>query len=157
MAIDEVRAFFRERGMEGRILELNETTATVALAAEALGCAEARIAKTLAFDVKGKTVLIVAAGDARIDNARFKAAFGTKAKMIPAADTERRTGHAPGGVCPFAVAEDAEVKLDTSLRRFNSVFPACGSANSAIELTIDELAELTAPAEWISACRIPGE
>lgn len=154
MAIAEVRAFLAGKGMADRILEMNETTATVALAAKALGCEAARIAKTLAFDVKGRTVLIVAAGDARVDNARFKATFGTKAKMIPAAETEERTGHAPGGVCPFAVSPQAEVWLDKSLQRFESVFPACGSANSAIELTAEELEELAAPAGWTDVCRI---
>lgn len=155
MSIEAVRACFRPLGLEGRIREFPVSSATVALAAEALGCPECRIAKTLSFAVGDAVVLVVAAGDARIDNAKFKAQFHTKARMLPAQETAARTGHAAGGVCPFAVAAGVRVYLDASLRRFETVFPACGSANSAIEMTLPELERYSASAGWIDVCRLP--
>ena len=153
MAIDKVKAYFRAFGMEQRVQELPVSSATVALAAEALHCAPARIAKTLSFLVEGKPVLIVAAGDARIDNRKYKAQFSAKAKMIPAEDTEALVGHAVGGVCPFAVDEGVTVYLDRSLQRFETVYPACGSANSAIELTIPELEQYSNYRCWVDVCK----
>ena len=154
MSIERVRAFMRERNMEDRILEFDVSSATVALAAEAVGCAPERIAKTLSFLVDGGAVLVVAAGDARVDNPKFKAQFYTKAKMLTPEEVVNLVGHAVGGVCPFAVNEGVRVYLDESLRRFETVFPACGSSNSAIELTLSELEQLSG-GEWIDVCKLP--
>lgn len=154
MSIERVRAFMRERNMEDRILEFDVSSATVALAAEAVGCAPERIAKTLSFLVNGGAVLVVAAGDARVDNPKFKAQFHTKAKMLSPEEVVNLVGHAVGGVCPFAVNEGVKVYLDESLRRFETVFPACGSSNSAIELTLSELEQLSG-GEWIDVCKLP--
>ena len=154
MSIERVRAFMRERNMEDRILEFDVSSATVALAAAAVGCAPERIAKTLSFLVDGGAVLVVAAGDARVDNPKFKAQFHTKAKMLTPEEAVNLVGHAVGGVCPFAVNEGVKVYLDESLRRFETVFPACGSANSAIELTLSELEQLSG-GEWIDVCKLP--
>lgn len=153
MAIDRVREYFKDLGIEERILEFDSSSATVALAAEALGCEEARIAKTLSFKVSNGCVLIVAAGDARIDNSKFKAYFGTKAKMPSGDEVEELCGHAIGGVCPFAVKEGIKAYLDISLTRFKTVFPACGSSNSAIELTIDELRKYSNCLDIIDVCK----
>lgn len=153
MAIEKVRAYFEAFGMEGRILEFSVSSATVELAAAALGCEGARIAKTLSFLAGDHAVLVVAAGDARIDNAKFKGQFETKAKMLAPEQVETMVGHAVGGVCPFAVHESAEVYLDVSLQRFETVFPACGSANSAIELTIPELERYSAFRAWVDVCK----
>lgn len=149
MAIDKVREYFRQYHMEGRIQEFDVSSATVELAAEALHCESCRIAKTLSFLVGGHSVLIVMAGDARIDNAKFKARFQTKAKMLTPEEVEAMVGHVVGGVCPFAVNEGVEVYLDESLKRFETVFPACGSSNSAIELTIEELERYSGSLAWI--------
>lgn len=154
MSIERVRAFMRERNMEDRILEFDVSSATVALAAEAVGCAPERIAKTLSFLVDGGAVLVVAAGDARVDNPKFKAQFHTKAKMLTPEEVVNLVGHAVGGVCPFAVNEGVKVYLDESLRRFETVFPACGSSNSAIGLTLSELEQLSG-GEWIDVCKLP--
>lgn len=123
------------------------------LAAQALGCQPCRIAKSLSFLVEGKAVLVVAAGDARIDNPRYKAQFGTKAKMLSPEEAEMLVGHAVGGVCPFAVNEGVDVYLDVSLKRFETVFPACGSSNSAIELSIPELEKFSGYSGWIDVCK----
>lgn len=153
MSITRVREFFRAFGMEQRVLEFDQSSATVALAAQALGVAEARIAKTLSFRVREDTVLIVMAGDARVDNPKYKARFGAKAKMLAHDEAAALVGHAVGGVCPFAVNDGVQVYLDESLRRFQTVFPACGSANSAIELTIPELEQYAAPVGWVDVCK----
>lgn len=153
MAIDKVRAYFRAQGMEDRVMEFEVSSATVELAAQALSCEPERIAKTLSFRVGEKAVLIVAAGDARIDNPKYKAYFGTKAKMLAHDEAEAVIGHAVGGVCPFAVKEGVEVYLDESLRRFATVFPACGSSNSAIEMTMDELEKHSGCIAWIDVCK----
>ena len=155
MSIDKVREFFRKEGIEERIREFDVSSATVDLAASALGCEPCRIAKTLSFSVNGRPVLIVAAGDAQIDNHKFKETFGTKARMLSADDAVKLIGHAVGGVCPFAVNSGVEVYLDDSLKRFETVFPACGSSNSAIELTIEELEKYSRPQKWTDVCRIP--
>ena len=153
MAIEKVKAYFREYGMEERIQEFDVSSATVELAAKALHCEPQRIAKTLSFMVEDKAVLIVTAGDAKIDNPKYKAKFGKKAKMLSLDEVETLVGHAVGGVCPFAVNEGVIVYLDISLKRFDTVFPACGSSNSAIELTIPELEKYSGYTEWVDVCK----
>ena len=153
MAIDKVKAYFREHGMEERIQEFDVSSATVELAAKALHCEPQRIAKTLSFMVENEAVLIVTAGDAKIDNPKYKAKFGKKAKMLSLDEVEILVGHAVGGVCPFAVNEGVIVYLDISLKRFETVFPACGSSNSAIELTIPDLEKYSGYAEWVDVCK----
>ena len=153
MAIERVKAYFREKGMEERVLEFDVSSATVELAAAALHCEPQRIAKTLSFMVEDHAILIVAAGDAKIDNAKYKAQFGKKAKMLAPEEVETLVGHAIGGVCPFAVNAGVEIYLDVSLKRFETVFPACGSSNSAIELTIEEMEEYSGYAGWIDVCK----
>lgn len=153
MSIERVRAYFRPLGMEGRILEFAESSATVELAAQALHCEPARIAKTLSFATGQGPILIVAAGDAKVDNAKYKAYFKQKAKMLPAQEVEAQIGHTVGGVCPFGINEGVTVYLDESLKRFDTVFPACGSGNSAIELTIPELERYSGYAGWVDVCK----
>ena len=153
MAIEKVKAYFREYGMEEMIQEFDVSSATVELAAKALHCEPQRIAKTLSFMVENEAVLIVTAGDAKIDNPKYKAKFGKKAKMLSLDEVETLVGHAVGGVCPFAVNEGVIVYLDISLKRFETVFPACGSSNSAIELTIPELEKYSGYAEWVDVCK----
>ena len=156
--IERVKRYLQTFGLDGRVRELESSSATVALAAQALGCEPCRIAKTLSFDAGGRPVLVVAAGDAKVDNHKFKEFFGSKAKMLSPAEAEARTGHAVGGVCPFAVNEGVEVYLDLSLRRFATVFPACGSANSAIELSCEELERCADNFRgWADVCRLPAE
>lgn len=153
MSIERVRTYFREQGIEERIRELAASSATVELAAAALGCEPQRIAKTLSFLVDGHAILVVAAGDAKIDNAKYKARFGTKARMLAPQEAEEMVGHAVGGVCPFAVNEGVEIYLDISLKRFATVFPACGSSNSAIELTIPEMEKYSGSGTWVDVCK----
>ena len=153
MSIDRVREYFRKYGMEEKILEFSVSSATVELAAAALGCEGCRIAKTLSFLVDGAPVLVVTAGDARIDNAKFKAFFHTKAKMLTPDEASSLVGHAVGGVCPFAVNEGVKTYLDISLKRFDTVFPACGSSNSAIELTPPDLERYSGSLGWVDVCR----
>ena len=155
MSIEKVRAYFRSVGLEDRIMEFPVSSATVELAAQALGCAPCRIAKTLSFSVAGNPILVVTAGDTKIDNAKYKARFGAKAKMLSADDALTLIGHAVGGVCPFAVNEGVTVYLDESMKRFETVFPACGSSNSAIELTIPELETYSGFTAWIDVCKLP--
>ena len=155
MAIEKVREYFRKFGMEHRIQEFDVSSATVELAAQALSCQPCRIAKTLSFCVDGNPILIVAAGDAKIDNHKYKARFGTKARMLSPDDALTRVGHAVGGVCPFGVNDGVTIYLDLSLKRFDTVFPACGSGNSAIELSIEELEQYSNYTEWVDVCRIP--
>lgn len=153
MSIEKVRAYFDAFGIADRILEFDVSSATVELAALALGVEGKRIAKTLSFLVGDNCVLVVAAGDARIDNAKFKAFFHVKAKMLPHDAVPEYIGHAVGGVCPFAVKDGVAVYLDKSLQRFETVYPACGSSNSAIELTIAELERYSGFSEWVDACK----
>lgn len=153
MAIEKVKEFFGKQGLEDRIQEFDVSSATVELAAEALHCEPCRIAKTLSFMVDGNPILIVAAGDTKIDNPKYKAQFGTKAKMLTPDEVQTMIGHAVGGVCPFAVNDGVTVYLDKSLKRFQTVFPACGSSNSAIELTIEELERFSAYTAWIDVCK----
>ncbi len=154
MPIEKVKEFFRTRGLENKVMEFDVSSATVELAAKALGCEEARIAKTLSFLVEEKPVLIVTAGDVKIDNAKYKSTFHTKAKMLKFEEVEALIGHAVGGVCPFAVNEGVKVYLDESLKRFKTVFPACGSANSAIELSIPDLEKYSASGGWVDVCKL---
>ena len=154
MSIEKVKNYFAQFNMDGKILEFDVSSATVALAAAALGCEEARIAKTLSFEMGEGCILIVCAGDVKIDNPKFKAQFQTKAKMLPHDVVAELTGHAVGGVCPFAVNEGVKVYLDESLKRFETVFPAAGSSNSAIELTIEELEKYAKPTSWIDVCKL---
>jgi len=153
MSIEKVRAYFREYNMEDRVMEFQVSSATVELAAQALHCEPGRIAKTLSFMTGNGPILIVTAGDARIDNARYKARFAAKAKMLTPEEAVALIGHAVGGVCPFAVNEGVAVYLDESLKRFETVFPACGSSNSAIELTIPELETYSRFSEWVDVCK----
>ena len=155
MAIDKVRAYFRQFGMEEKILEFEVSSATVDLAAQAVGVEGARIAKTLSFKVGEEPILIVAAGDAKIDNSKYKHYYHAKAKMLTFEEAVERIGHAPGGVCPFALPDDVKTYLDVSLRRFETVFPAVGSAASAIELTCDELETCCGKnfVEWVDVCK----
>ena len=153
MSIEKVKAYFAALGMEDRVLEFPVSSATVELAAAALGCEPCRIAKTLSFSVGGAPILIVTAGDVKINNAAYKARFSAKAKMLTPDEAVSLIGHAVGGVCPFAVNEGVTVYLDESLRRFETVFPACGSGNSAIELTIPELERYSGYAAWVDVCK----
>lgn len=153
MAIERVREYFAEYNMESRIQEFDVSSATVELAAAALNCEPKRIAKTLSFMVDGRALLVVTAGDAKVDNRKYKDRFGVKAKMLSADEVENLVGHAVGGVCPFGINEGIDVYLDESLKRFNTVFPACGSSNSAIELTIEELEKYSGFKAWVDVCK----
>ena len=154
MSIETCRAYFRALGLEDRIREFDVSSATVELAARAVGCEAARIGKTLSFAVDGGCVLIVCAGDAKIDNSKYKAQFHCKATMLTPDQVLEYTGHAVGGVCPFAIEHPGVTAyLDVSLRRFDTVFPAAGSDSSAVELTCDELARCAHSAGWIDVCK----
>jgi len=154
MSIERVKEYFSRWNIQDRILEFDESSATVELAAKAVGCEPERIAKTLSFQVRDKYILIVTAGDTRIDNAKFKNQFQTKARMLNPDEVEQIIGHKVGGVCPFGINEGITVYLDVSLKRFESVFPACGSSNSAIELTIEELEKYSNYTSWVDVCKI---
>jgi prolyl-tRNA editing enzyme YbaK/EbsC (Cys-tRNA(Pro) deacylase) len=153
MAIEKVRQYFKQWNMEDKILEFEVSSATVELAAQALNCEPQRIAKSLAFKMDERCILVVAAGDTKVDNAKYKAQFGQKAKMLTADEVMDLVGHAIGGVCPFGINEGVEVYLDESLKRFKTVFPACGSSNSAMELTINELEKYSKYKQWIDVCK----
>ena len=157
MSVEKVKEYFKKWDMDGKIREFDVSSATVELAAKALGCAPERIAKSLTFQVGDRTVMIVAAGDARINNPKYKAFFGTKAKMLTPNEVTKLIGHSIGGVCPFAINGGVEVYLDSSLKRFETVFPACGSSNSAIELSIEELEKYSQFKEWIDVCKLPDD
>ena len=153
MAIEKVREYFAGCGMADRILGFDSSSATVELAARALSCEPRRIAKSLSFMLGEEPILVLTAGDAKVDNAKYKAKFGKKAKMLTPDEVVQFIGHAIGGVCPFAVNDGVTVYLDESLKRFSTVFPACGSSNSAIELTIPELEEHSGFTEWVDVCK----
>ena len=155
MSIEKGRAYFRQFGMEDRVREFDVSSATVELAALALGVDGARIAKTLSFKKDDSCILILAAGDARIDNQKFKDKFHMKAKMLAPEEVLSIVGHPVGGVCPFGINDGIDVYLDESLKRFETVFPAVGSANSAIELDLDELYKYSNAIEWIDVCKLP--
>lgn len=154
MAIEKVRAYFEQFGIADRIKEFHESSATVELAAHALCTEPCRIAKTLSFMLGDKAILIVTAGDAKIDNHKYKSFFGAKAKMLKPEEVNVLIGHGIGGVCPFGINDGVTVYLDESLKRFGTVFPACGSSNSAIELSIPELEKYSNFVEWIDVCKI---
>lgn len=153
MAFERAKEHLKQFGLEDRIMEFDTSSATVELAAEAVGCEPARIAKTLSFQTDSGCILIVAAGDARIDNKKYKAQFHTKAKMLAFEEVEEQIGHGVGGVCPFGVKEGVKVYLDESLKRFEKVYPACGSANSAVELSLPELEQASESQAWIDVCK----
>ena len=155
MSIERGRAYFRALGIEDRVQEFTVSSATVELAAQALGVEAQRIAKTLSFMVDGKPILVVAAGDARIDNPKYKAKFATKAKMLTPEEAETLIGHAVGGFCPFGINDGVDVYIDKSVLRFETVFPAVGSSSSAIELTTDELFRYSNAIEWVDVCKLP--
>lgn len=157
MSIEKGRAFFRRYGIEDRIIETPVSSATVELAAKAVGVEPARIAKTLSFRTGEGCMLVVAAGDARIDNRKFKDRFGMKAKMLTADEVMETVGYPVGGVCPFGINADIPVYLDVSMKRFATVFPAVGSGNSAIELSCDELFKYSNALEWVDVCRLHEE
>ncbi|GAB6277017.1 conserved hypothetical protein [uncultured spirochete] len=153
MSLERAREHLQKWDKGEEIKELNVSSATVGLAAQALGIEEARIAKTLAFMIDARPILIVTAGDTKIDNKKYRTLFGTKARMIDKDLVEKYVGHAIGGVCPFGINEDVSVYLDVSLKRFATVYPACGSANSAIEMTCEELEEIGRAEKWIDVCK----
>ena len=155
MSIERVKKHFASLGIADRIREFPVSSATVELAAQALGCENKRIAKTISLYKDTSAILIVAAGDAKIDNHKFKEFFGFKARMLHFEDVEPIIGHAVGGVCPFAVNDGVAVYLDASLKRFDTVFPACGSSNSAIELNLNELENYSNSKGWVDVCRLP--
>lgn len=155
MSIEKAREYLAAFGVADKIQEFTVSSATVELAAQALGVEGARIAKTMSFKIGEEAILIVAAGDVRIDNRKYKDTFHTKAKMLSPEEVEELIGHRIGGVCPFGIKENVKVYLDESLKRFETVFPACGSSNSAIELTIPELERLSGYTSWVDTCKIP--
>lgn len=153
MAIEKAREYLKKFGLEDKILEFDVSSATVDLAAKALGCEGKRIAKSLSFMIDDKAILVVTAGDAKVDNAKYKALFSKKAKMLTPEQCENMVGHAVGGVCPFGINDDVKVYLDESLKRFETVYPACGSSNSAIELTPEKLEEVSECEGWVDVCK----
>ena len=154
MSIERAREYLKKFGMEERVIEFERSSATVAEAAIAAGCTEGEIAKTLSFLVGENPILIVVAGDCKIDNSKYKKEFSAKAKMIPFELVEELIGHQVGGVCPFGIKQGVTVYLDESLKRFEMVYPACGSSNSAIQLTISELEETSGFTKWIDICKL---
>ena len=154
MSLERAKEYLKKYGVADRIKEVDVSTATVKEAAEAVGCIEAMIAKTLSFEVNGKTILIVMAGDTKVDNSKYKKEFGIKAKMLQYDEVETKIGHRVGGVCPFGINEGVEVYLDESLKRFEKVYPACGSENSFIELSIKELEEYSSFIKWVNISKV---
>ena len=153
MSFERAKEYLKEYGLENKVMEFPVSSATVEEAAKAVGCEEKEIAKTLSFLVEDKPILIVVAGDCKIDNSKYKAEFHKKAKMIPFADVEELIGHSVGGVCPFGIKEGVTVYLDDSLKRFNTIYPACGSSNSAVKLTIEELEKASNFEKWVDVCK----
>lgn len=153
MSIERVRAYLKQWDLDKRILEFDTSSATVELAAQAVGCEPARIAKTLSFQVGERVVLVVAAGDAKVDNRKYKEQFHAKASMLKTQEVTEKIGHAVGGVCPFGVNPGVEVYLDVSMKRFETVYPAAGSSNSAIEMTMEELEKYAGSLGWIDVCK----
>lgn len=153
MSFEKVKQYFEDAGMGMRVLEFTQSSATVEEAAKAVGCQPCQIAKTMSFYVDDRPVLIVTAGDARVDNKKYKGVFHQKAKMIPWDEVENSVGHAPGGVCPFVVKDEVTVYLDISLKRFDHVYPAAGSGHSAVDLFIEELEKYSRFREWIDVCK----
>ena len=153
MAASKVREYFKKYNMDGKIIVLNECTGTVKEAASALHCEENEIAKTLSFNLNDEPILIVTAGNAKIDNAKYKYTFNTKARMLAYDEVEKKIGHAVGGVCPFAICSNVKVYLDESLKKFEYVYPACGSDNTAIRLSLDELEKYSNYLKWIDVTK----
>ena len=154
MSIERVKTYLAQYGLADRVREFEVSSATVELAAKAAGVEPGRIAKSLSFKLEERTILVVAAGDVKVDNAKYKAAFGGKAKMLTPEEAVERTGHAVGGVCPFDLREGVEVYLDQSLRRFETVLPAAGSSNSCVELSLPELERCARSAQWVDVCKL---
>lgn len=153
MSLVKAKGYLQKYGLEDKIMEFSVSSATVEEAAKAINCKEEEIVKTLSFIVEDKPILIAVAGDSKIDNSKFKAEFHTKAKMIPFENVEELIGHAVGGVCPFGINENVDVYLDNSLKRFTIVYPACGSSNSAVKLTLEELEKTSNYKKWIDVCK----
>jgi len=153
MAIEKAKEYLRQYGLENHVMEFDVSSATVEEAAKAVGCEEQEIAKTLSFIVEEKPILIVVSGDSKIDNSKYKAEFHTKAKMIPFELVEEMIGHAVGGVCPFGVKDGVMIYLDTSLRKCQTIYPACGSSNSAVKLTLEQLEQATNFEKWVDVCK----
>ena len=153
MSIERVREYFAKENIKASIMEFDASSATVELAAQAVGCEPRRIAKTMACKINESAILVITAGDAKVDNAKYKKQFGTKAKMVPVDELEALVGHAIGGVCPFGINDGIVVYMDESLKRFTTVFPACGSANSAVEMTIPQLEEYAKITARVDVCK----
>ena len=153
MSLEKAKEYLKKFNLENNIMEFNTSSATVEDAAKALNCQEKEIAKTLSFLVNNEAILIVVAGDKKIDNTKYKAEFNTKARMISFEEVEEYTGHKPGGVCPFGVKENVKIYLDESLKRFDIIYPACGSSNSAVKLTIEELEKASNFEKWVDVCK----
>lgn len=153
MSLEKAKAYLKKYNLDKDVMEFEVSSATVEEASKAIGCEEKEIVKTLSFIVDEKPILIAVAGDSKIDNGKFKAEFHTKAKMIPFEDVERLTGHAVGGVCPFGANEDVAVYLDESIKRFDTIYPACGSSNSAIKLSLEQMEKITNYEKWIDVCK----
>lgn len=153
MAIEKAREYLKKYGLENNVMEFDVSSATVPEAAKAVGCEEQEIAKTLSFLVEEKPILIVVSGDSKIDNSKYKAEFHTKARMIPFEQVEEMIGHAVGGVCPFGVKDDVVIYLDTSLRKCKMIYPACGSSNSAVKLTMEQLEQAISFDKWVDVCK----
>ena len=153
MSLTKAKEHLKKYGLEDKVMEFPVSSATVKEAAIALNCKEEEIAKTLSFLVDDKPILIVTSGDQKIDNSKYKAEFHTKAKMIPFNEVENKIGHGVGGVCPFGINDDVKVYLDTSLKRFKTIYPACGTSNSAVKLTIEELEKTSNYKKWIDVCK----
>lgn len=153
MSFIKAKEYLQKFGLDNKVMEFTVSSATVAEAAQAINCKEEEIVKTLSFILDDKAILIAVAGDMKIDNSKFKEEFHTKAKMIPFENVEEMVGHAVGGVCPFGINENVDVYLDESLKRFERVYPACGSSNSAVELTLEELEKTSNYLKWIDVCK----
>lgn len=154
MSVNKVKKYLEQFNLADKIQEFEQSSATVKLAAQALNTSEAQIAKTISLKIDNKIILIVCAGDSKIDNTKYKQEFNTKPKMLDKMEVETLVGHPVGGVCPFAIDSDIEVYLDNSLKRFTHVYPACGSANSAIKLTIEQLEKLSNHKKWVDVCKL---
>ena len=153
MSLIKAKEYLKSFGLDKNIIEFNESTATVKEAAVALGCKDEQIAKTMAFLIDDEPILVVASGDKKIDNSKFKRAFHTKAKMIPQDQLEERIGYPAGGVCPFGIRDGVKVYLDTSLKEFDTIYPACGTAHSAVKLTLAELEEASSYTSYVDVCK----
>lgn len=153
MSLEKAREYLKRYGLESKVMEFDVSSATVEEASKAINCRKEEIVKTLSFIVNEKPILIAVAGDSKIDNVKFKLEFHTKAKMIPFDSVEELIGHAVGGVCPFGIKENVDVYLDNSLKRFTTVYPACGSSNSAVKLTLNELEKTSNYKKWIDVCK----